>query len=525
MDQRAGLVLLLCLPAAHGAKLLTVALMGGSHYFMMDEITKILASGGHNVSKFHQQVRSLIGVNISHNGYTYIPWTIGENYAREYGKVMQKFVQERFYKKYYFSSFLTILDAHAYECDKLLSDSEILAKLRNENYDLMVIDAFHFCTLLLAEKLKLPFVAVYGTSFYNARYVHLPSNPSYVPAFMSHLSDSMTFFERLQNVRVLLRGYFEGRACFDRFSHVIEKHFSAEENVNLEDLLHKAELWIYNTGFSLEYPRPLLPNMVYVGSFLSKPAEPLPQEMEEFLSGDQGFIVIALGTMVESISDLHLIGKMTKAFARLPQKFIWRYNNNSWPPSIPLPANVKTDKWLPQNDLLGHPQVRAFISHGGINSLHQAVYHGVPVLGLPLFYDQMDNIVRLESKGIALSISVSELEEETLVRKLTQLMTIPSFKQSARRASKQLRFQPFTAAELTSRWIDSILNIGSGDHLKPRSYRMPTYQLYLLDVWVFALTVTTLAIFCAHKILRSLSVRAMAGLPQVKTGEKKRKTM
>ncbi|XP_051898371.1 UDP-glucuronosyltransferase 3A1-like [Pristis pectinata] len=523
MAKQTWLVLLTCASVANCAKLLTVALMGGSHTFMMDEISNILASGGHNVFNFHQMVYLLDGPKTTRGNYTYIPWTIGGNYPEMHRKVKQAFAQNALRGEYSIHWFLTILNLHAYECDELLSDSEVLTRLRNENFDLLVIEAFHFCTLLLAEKLKVPFVAVYGTSSYNARYIHMPSNPSYVPAFMSHLSDSMTFLGRLQNAWVLLRNYFEGQMCFNSFNNVIRKHFSGED-INLEDLHHKAELWIYNTGFSLEYPRPLLPNVVFVGSYLSKPAEPLPQEMEDYLTGDQGFIIVALGTMVESIADRHLIEKMTRAFSRFPQKFIWRFNNNSWPSDISLPDNVKIYKWLPQNDLLGHPQVRAFISHGGINSLHQAVYHGVPVLGLALFYDQLDNIIRLESKGMALRVSVRELEEETLVTKLTQLLTIPSFKQSALRTSKQLRFQPFTAAELTNRWIESILKVGSGEHLKPHSYQMPTYQLYLLDICGFALAAAVLIIFCAYKVLRSLIHQAMARFHPTKAGEKQKTT-
>lgn len=39
----------------------------------------------------------------------------------------------------------------------------------------------------------------------------------------------------------------------------------------------------------------------------------------------------------------------------------------------------------------GHPRTQAFVTHGGANGLYEAVYHGVPLFGIPLFSDQPDN--------------------------------------------------------------------------------------------------------------------------------------
>ena len=45
--------------------------------------------------------------------------------------------------------------------------------------------------------------------------------------------------------------------------------------------------------------------------------------------------------------------------------------------------------------------MRAFISHCGQNSANEAARAGVPILGLPLFNDQLMNAITLRHKGMA----------------------------------------------------------------------------------------------------------------------------
>ena len=63
-----------------------------------------------------------------------------------------------------------------------------------------------------------------------------------------------------------------------------------------------------------------------------------------------------------------------------------------------------------QNDLLAQrPVVRAFLTHGGLSSLFEAAYHGVPTVTLPIVADQLDNAVRSEELGIGVTIGMDPM--------------------------------------------------------------------------------------------------------------------
>ena len=66
---------------------------------------------------------------------------------------------------------------------------------------------------------------------------------------------------------------------------------------------------------------------------------------------EDGFIVFTLGSLV-SVSEMpeEDLKAFLKAFAKLPQKVIWKWESEI-PPN--LPPNIMMTKWLPQQDLLG----------------------------------------------------------------------------------------------------------------------------------------------------------------------------
>jgi glucuronosyltransferase len=55
---------------------------------------------------------------------------------------------------------------------------------------------------------------------------------------------------------------------------------------------------------------------------------------------------------------------------------------------------LQVKSWLPQQDILAHPNVKLFVTHGGLFSLLEGLYHGTRLVGLPLATDQFANMGR-----------------------------------------------------------------------------------------------------------------------------------
>lgn len=71
---------------------------------------------------------------------------------------------------------------------------------------------------------------------------------------------------------------------------------------------------------------------------------------------------------------------------------------------------------------LAHPNVKLFITHGGLLSTIESVYHGVPILGLPVFGDQTMNMINAVAAGYALMLPFRKFSEEKFAAALSELL-------------------------------------------------------------------------------------------------------
>ncbi|RKT53211.1 macrolide family glycosyltransferase [Saccharothrix australiensis] len=77
-----------------------------------------------------------------------------------------------------------------------------------------------------------------------------------------------------------------------------------------------------------------------------------------------------------------------------------------------IPANVELHRWLPQLDILSHAKV--FITHCGMGGTMEALYHGVPMVGVPTIDEQVMNAVRVAELGLGRHLPREEATPEAL---------------------------------------------------------------------------------------------------------------
>ncbi|XP_024433265.2 UDP-glucuronosyltransferase 2A1 isoform X3 [Desmodus rotundus] len=400
-------------------------------------------------------------------------------------------------------------------CDGVLKNQNLMEKLKKSKFEVLVSDPVFPCGDIIALKLGIPFM--YTLRFSPASTVEkhcgkTPYPPSYVPAILSELTDQMPFTDRVRNfISYHLQDYI-----FDRLWKSWDSYYSEAlgKPTTLCETMGKAEIWLMRTYWDFEFPRPYLPNFEFVGGLHCKPAKPLPKEMEEFVqsSGEHGIVAFTLGSMVKNLTE-EKANLIASALAQIPQKVLWRYKGNT---PATLGANTRLYDWIPQNDLLGHPKTKAFITHGGTNGIYEAIYHGVPMVGVPMFADQYDNIAHMKAKGAAVEVNINTMTSADLLNALRTVINDPSYKENAMRLSSIQHDQPIKPLDRAVFWIEFVMRHKGAKHLRPAAHNLTWFQYYSLDVIGFLLTCVAAAIFLITKCL--FSCRKIG-----KTGKKKKR--
>lgn len=487
------LLLVVCLtsPSVLGGKILVFPI-DGSHWINMNLLIEGLHARGHEVTVVRTSTSWYIKENAPH--YRSITVTLSEamnmeeqdffatllanilTIQREGGSFIST-------AKFYWEMLGALLEIHQQAGQlvvEIFENKTIMQNMRNTQFDVALIDPGVPVGVLVAHELKLP--TVFNVRWITSGEGHAvvaPSPTSYVPVAGHVVSNKMTFGQRVQNTfQYVFNTFVDKFIVCPHYDRLVDRYFGPD--VNFYHLLQGADIWLMRMDFVFEFPRPTMPNIAYIGGFQCKPSKPLSSELEEFVesSGEHGFILMSLGTLVKSLP-VEITSEIAAAFAQIPQKVIWRHAGER--PNN-LGNNTLLLNWLPQNDLLGHPKIKAFVAHCGTNGIYESIYHGVPIVGMPLMFDQAENVLRLEIRGVAKMVDVTKLTRQNFLEAIQEVLHNPSYRNNMKRLSALHRDKPMHPLDTALYWIEFVMRHKGAAHLRTESHKMPWYAYHSVDV-------------------------------------------
>lgn len=299
--------------------------------------------------------------------------------------------------------------------------SEFLAR-SDINFDVVICEIFVNEALIgFGQHFGAPVIGLdtIGATMWTMEMVGAPAPLSYVPSRLLSMTDTMNFAQRIGNT--LLNGL--DRFIYNQYlthqEQIYQNVFPGISKPSLEKIRKNVSLVLVNQHYSTSFPQPLVPNMIEIGGLHihMNMSKTIPSDIRQFIENSKSDVVyVSLGT-----TELppNILKDLLQVFGLLKQSVLWNYQH----PDLPdKPDNVMIRAWVPQNDILEHSNVNLFITNGGMLSMNEAAYHGVPVIGIPMFGDQFLNVFRAESAGYCLSVAYSNLTKTSISWALNEML-------------------------------------------------------------------------------------------------------
>ncbi|KAM9254025.1 LOW QUALITY PROTEIN: UDP-glucuronosyltransferase 3A1-like [Dugong dugon] len=459
--QQALFLFCLFLPGAllsEAAKILTVSLMGGSHCLLMDQVSRILQDHGHNVTLFQQEGLSLL----SGYEYTFILFAVAfEEYSfnldeiqayafsilkrkKKTYQVISWFPPEGFRKKFMKSFNFFVEEAlHGRETfEQFLKLMELLGiqcshlLRRRDIVDSLKNENFKLVVVGIFDYCPFLIAEKLGKPFLSI----LPSSFGTVDFGLPSPVSYVPTFHSLLTGRMDFWGRMKNILMFFGFSRKQWQIHSCYDNTIKEHFP--------------EGSRPVLSHLL--------------RKADLFVNSDFAFD-FARPLLPNTV---YVGGLMAKPIKPVPQSWLW---------------------WA-------HSSICLLVTHGGQNSIMEATQHGVPMVGMPLFGDQPENLLRVEAKNLGVSILINQLKAGTLALMMKQVIEDKRCKSAAMAASIIRRSHPLSPSQRLVGWIDHILQTGGGAHLKPYAFQQPWREQNLLNVFLFLLGITLGSIWLCGRL-------------------------
>ncbi|XP_068623994.1 uncharacterized protein [Battus philenor] len=408
--------------------------------------------------------------------------------------------------------FRAILDtiSNTFEQQVYTKEVQNLIKNSKEEFDLIIIESIVFPALVYRHIFKAPTILIssFGPFLGSYEIMGAPTNPLLYHNMMRQRLYNLTLWEKVTELYNQAIMYYDLSLHEVKVNNMLKRLFGPE-TPSLSTLKDDIDMMFVNINPIWEGNYPVPPNVIHLGGLHQKAPKKLPKDLQEFLdASNNGVIYISFGTNVQpSLLLPEKVIIFEKVFSELPYNVIWKRDSDILQVKA---GNIKIYKWLPQADLLRHPNIKLFITQGGLQSTDEAITAGVPLLGIPMLGDQWYNVEKYVYHKIGLKLIFEDITEDVLKKAIVEVVENESYRQNLVRLRSLMADQPQMPLDRVMWWIEYVLRNGGAKHLRTATANMSwaTYfELYLIISFVSLFTLIFVFSIYATKYLISRILR------------------
>ncbi|XP_023949681.2 UDP-glucosyltransferase 2-like [Bicyclus anynana] len=319
------------------------------------------------------------------------------------------------------------------------------------------------------------------------------TNPAYSVDAVSSSTLPLTFRERvaelglhiIKRIVVMLWTTIVDNAVYEKnFAPLIRERRNIAPS--FESLAYNGSLVLSNSHPSMSGAVRAPQNFISIGGFhIDRNVKPLTEDLQKLMDdAKHGVIYFSLGSNLKS---KHLPNEIKRdllsMFGKLKQTVVWKFEED-----LPeRPTNVHTVPWAPQQSILAHNNCILFITHGGLLSITETIHFGVPIIGIPAFYDQYANVQRAVNMGYAKKVDLSYAMTQDLEFAIQDMLADSKYTTRAKELSEIYHDRTVPPEKELVHWVEHVIKTRGAPHLRSPAFIMPWYQKFYLDLAFVAL--------------------------------------
>ncbi len=178
-----------------------------------------------------------------------------------------------------------------------------------------------------------------------------------------------------------------------------------------------ANLYVYPAEADYVGERPLDSTWTRMDSSVRSTDEPyeIPTEVANRPEAS-ALVYLSLGSL--GSADVDLMKRIISVLGKTPHRYV--VSMGPAHDEYVLAENMVGSEFVPQTRII--PQVDLVISHGGNNTVTEALHFGKPMVLLPLFWDQYDNAQRMHELGFGKRLATYAFTDEEMMDALNSLL-------------------------------------------------------------------------------------------------------